>query len=71
MHGFWYMLVLFIAVTSTALWLNIVITEGFNSRVNVYATKQDNDKSLLVSKTKNVLIVIASLFWSIFFTYFV
>ena len=71
MHGFWYMLVLFFAITSTALWLNIVITEGFNSRVNVYATKQDNDKSLLVSKTKNVLIVIASLFWSIFFTYFV
>ncbi len=71
MHGFWYMLVLFFAITSTALWLNIVITEGFNSRVNVYATKQDNDKSLLVSKTKNVLIVIACLFWSIFFTYFV
>lgn len=71
MHGFWYMLVLFFAITSTALWLNIVITEGFNSRVNVYATKQDNDKSLLVSKTKNILIVIACLFWSIFFTCFV
>ena len=70
MHEFWYMLVLFIAVASTALWLNIVITEGFNSRVNVYATKQDNDKSLLVSKTKNVLIFIASLFWCIFITYF-
>ena len=70
MHEFWYMLVLFIAVASTALWLNIVITEGFNSRVNLYATKHDNDKSLLVSKTKNVLIFIASLFWCIFITYF-
>ena len=70
MHSFWYMLVLFIAIASTALLLNIVITECINSRVNVYATKQDNDKSLLVSKTKNVLIIISSLFWSVFITFF-
>ena len=67
---FWKFITLLIAIMASALWVNIIITEGYNSRLNAYGTKADNEKSMLVSKVKNTLICIASLAWTTYIIFF-
>lgn len=57
---------LFIALLSTLFYINILIAEIANTKINMYSMQDDNsyNESLKRGKVKNILLIIMSLFWT-------
>ena len=57
---------LFIALLSTLFYINLLIAEIANTKINMYSMQDDNsyNESLKRGKVKNILLIIMSLFWT-------
>lgn len=57
---------LVIALLSTFFYVNILIAEIVNAKINVYGQQDENyrNEAIRRSKVKNILLIIMSLFWA-------
>ena len=57
-----------IALFSTLMLINILVTESINARLNMYSNKDTEEEDKNRAKLKMILILISSLFWSALIT---
>ena len=57
-----------IALFSTLMLINILVTESINARLNMYSNKDTEEEDKNRARLKMILILISSLFWSALIT---
>lgn len=57
-----------IALFSTLMLINILVTESINARLNMYSSKDTEEEDKNMARLKMILILISSLFWSALIT---
>lgn len=57
-----------IALFSTLMLINILVTESINARLNMYSSKDTEEEDKNRARLKMILILISSLFWSALIT---
>ena len=61
---------LIIALLSTLIYLNLLLSDLINMRINPnYAPSNNDENAVIIAKIKYVLLIIMAIFWSIIIKY--
>lgn len=63
-------LVIVLAILSSLIYMNLMLTDAINAKINPYGTGKDEKQAILLSKIKYALLVIMALTWGTVIRFF-
>lgn len=63
-------LIIVLALLSTLIYVNLMLTDAINAKINPYGAGHEKEQAILLSKIKYVLLVIMALSWGAVIRFF-
>lgn len=56
--------ILVLALGFTFIYVNLILSDAINARINPYSAGKEKEEALLLSKIKYILLIMMAFFWS-------